>query len=57
MRAGLEHIERDCLVISTPKPVDNVILKVWNSTPEILSVWKLYEWQYYQYFHLQIHVV
>jgi len=57
MRAGLEHIERDCLVISTPKTVDNVIFKVWNSTPEILSVLKLYEWQYYQYFRLKIDVV
>lgn len=57
MRAGLEHIERDCLVRSTPQTVDNVILEVRNSTPEILTVGKLYEWQYYQYFHLQIHMV
>lgn len=57
MRAGLEHIERDCLDRSTPKTVDNVILKVWNSTPEVLTVRKLYEWQYYQFFHLQIHMV
>jgi len=57
MRVGLGHIETDCLVRSTPKNVDNVILKVWNSTPEILTVWKVYECQYYQYFHLQIHVV
>jgi hypothetical protein len=57
MRAGLENIERDCLVRSTPKTVVNIILKVWNSTPEILTVGKLYEWQYYQYSHLQIHMV
>lgn len=57
MRGGLEHIERECLVRTTPKTVYNVILKVWNSTPEILTVLKVYEWQYYEYVHLQIHMV
>jgi hypothetical protein len=40
MRVGLEHTERDGLVISTPKTVDNVILKVWNSTSEIFDCLK-----------------